>query len=81
MFDCFDNEMRYTISSYFIMSCQDKVRFNIDTELDVNNQSKLEFSSMIKKLMCNSDASIIVQKLIEKGFYPKLRELKNVDFC
>lgn len=75
MFDCFDTDMRYTISSYLIMSCYNKAH-SFDSQA-----SQLDFSVMIKRLMCNSDASIIIQKLIEKGFYPKLNELKHADYC
>jgi len=36
---------------------------------------------MLNRMMCNSDASIVVQKMVEKGFYPQLKELRSPDLC
>jgi len=62
MFDCFDNELRYTISVYLLQNC-----LSCGTTADPV-QSMVNFEKTCMNLMCNSDASIIIQKLVEKGF-------------
>jgi len=73
MFDCFDADMRASISSHLLSSC---VRSHSDPR-----QAEEELSSMLNRMMCNSDASIVVQKMVEKGFYPQLKELRSPDLC
>lgn len=42
-----------------------------------NTETQENFNELIFKLMCNSDSSIIVQKLIERGFHPNLKQIKQ----
>jgi len=65
--------MRAIISTCLFQSC-------IKTHNDPL-KSSLELNSTLNQLMCNADSSVIVQKLLEKGFYNKLKELRHPESC
>lgn len=61
MYDILDLELRKLLSTYILNNI-------LDDNMDVNIKDiDKKCDNKLFNLMCNSDSSIIIQKLIEKG--------------